>query len=297
MRLIKPSEISARILTLLDESDERVIIVSPYMRISKWYKLMNKIKGLKTRNIVTELYVRDDPDNIATYRDLDGLALEYTKIPNLHSKLYLNERYGIVTSMNLLLSSDINSLEIGYATETFTEYNDMLHYYHRYIHSGEPVDSDTKAGRQAADLNEFMRNISEELNKSAKNSWLWLDHNVLHVSTGRSNCIVSINDGYLRITACLRIASTTKPKSFQPSELIIKKIGNLTNMKINMYPGSNSDPNPGSEPGIKPYILQLSGQAQHTLRSTCIAGVLEAEAAYIIESVSRFIDAIDNLVF
>jgi hypothetical protein len=43
VKLINPSEISARILTLLDESDERVIIVSPYMKISKWYKFVNKV--------------------------------------------------------------------------------------------------------------------------------------------------------------------------------------------------------------------------------------------------------------
>ena len=53
MKLIKPSDISARILPLLDESDERVIIVSPYMKISKWYKFMHKVNGLKTRRILT----------------------------------------------------------------------------------------------------------------------------------------------------------------------------------------------------------------------------------------------------
>ena len=89
MKLIKPYEISSRILTLLDESDERVIIVSPYMRISKWYKFVNKVNELKTRSILTEIYVRDDPDNTATYRDPDQLALQYKKIPHLHSKLYL----------------------------------------------------------------------------------------------------------------------------------------------------------------------------------------------------------------
>ena len=77
MKLIKPSEISARILTLLDESDERVIIVSPYMKISKWYKFMNKFTRLKSRGLLTEIYVRDAPDNTATYCDLDQLALEY----------------------------------------------------------------------------------------------------------------------------------------------------------------------------------------------------------------------------
>jgi len=42
--------------------------------------------------------------------------------------------------------------------------------------------------------------------------------------------------------------------------------------------------------------LLPSGQAQHKLKSTCITGILGAEAAYIIESVRRFIDATDDLV-
>ena len=55
-------------------------------------------------------------------------------------------------------------------------------------------------------------------------------------------------------------------------------------MKVDMHPGP------------KPDIPQLSGQAQYTLKSTCINGILEAEAAYIMESVRRFIDATDDLV-
>lgn len=133
MKLIRPSEISAKILTLLEESDERVILVSPYMKISKWYRFIHKLNDLKTRRILAEIYVRDDPDNHATYRDLDQLALQYIKIPHLHTKLYMNEKNGIVTSMNLLLSSEINSLEIGYSTEDPQEYKELLHYYQRYI--------------------------------------------------------------------------------------------------------------------------------------------------------------------
>ncbi len=250
MKLIKPSEISARILTLLEESDERVIIVSPYMKISKWYKFMNKVNELKTRRIHIEIYVRDDPNNAATYRDLDQLALQYKKIPHLHSKLYLNERYGIVTSMNLLLSFEINSLEIGYA----------------------------------ADLKEITHRIREELKRIVKNSWLWLAENALHISTGTNNYIVSINDGYLRVTASLRIDYETKQKIIQRSSLIVKKVGDLTAMKVDMHPGPEPD------------ILQLSGQAQQIFKSTCITGILEDEAAYMMESVRRFIDNTDDIV-
>jgi hypothetical protein len=269
---------------MLDESDQWVILVSPYMKISKWYKFLNKVKELKTRNILAEIYVRNDPDNKATYRDLDQLALQYKKIPHLHSKLYLNERYGIVTSMNLLLSSEINSLEIGYATETWAEYNDLLDFYHRYIHIGEPVHCDTITSELAADLKEIIHGIREDLKSTAKNSWPWFAGNRLHISTGRNNYIVSINEGYLNITACLRIASGTKQKIIPHSSLIAKKVGDLTAMKVEMHP----DPEPD--------ILQLSGQAQHTLKSTCITGILEADAPYMMESVRSFIDATDDLV-
>ncbi len=224
MKLIRPSEISAGILTLLDESVEWVILVSPYMKISKWYKFLNKVNDLKTRRIHTEIYVRDSPDNTATYCDLDQLALQYKKIPNLHCKLYLNERYGIVTSMNLLLSSEINSLEIGYATETWTEYNDLLGFYQRYIHIGELIHCDTIAGRPAADMKEIIHRIREELKRTAKNSWFWLVKNALHISTGRNNYIISIIDGYLRITANLRFVSGTKQKGIQCSSFIVKKV-------------------------------------------------------------------------
>jgi len=308
MELIKPSEISARILTLLDESDERVIMVSPYMKVSKWYKFVNKIKGLKTRRIQTEIYVRDDPDNVVTYHDLDQLALQYIKIPHLHCKLYLNERYGIVTSMNLLLSSEINSLEIGYSTETWEEYNDLLDFYHRYVHIGEPVYWNTIAGRPAADMKEFQHRIREELKRTGKNAWICLKGNALHISTAKNNYYVLINNGCLRITLSYRvnlslridtgsrvkagsradsrarIDSGTRQESFQPSSLIMKRVGDLTNMKVVVHPGPGPD------------ILQLSGQAQHRLKSNSISGILEDEAAYIFKSVGRFIANTDDMV-
>jgi hypothetical protein len=283
MKFIKPSEISARILTLLDESDERVILVSPYIKIIKWYRFLKKVNGLKKRNITTKIYVRDDPENEATFQDLDLLGLNYKKIPYLHCKFYMNEKYGIATSMNLLLSSDINSLEMGYATETWTEYNELLEFYHRYIHIGEPVHFENIAGRAVADLNEIIHRIMEETGRTAKNSWFWLTENVLHISTGRNSYCISINAGYLRITAYLIFETTINHKSIQA--WLVKKIGDLTSMKVEMIPGFRAE------------ILQLSGQAHLTLESTSINGILEAEAAVITEAVIGFINATHNLVF
>lgn len=244
-----------------------------------------------------EIYVRDDPGNTATYRDLDHLGLEYKKVPHLHSKLYLNESNGIVTSMNLLLSSEVNSLEIGYATETWEEYNDLLRFYHKYIHLGEPVQFDPIAGRKITDPKELMHCIREKLRISGKNSWLWLEGNVLHINTGRSNYNISVNNCCLRITARLKIAFTTKQKGVQHSSSIMRKVGDLTAMKIVLEQGFLTGNKYDPETATKTNILHLSGLAHHTIRSTCITGILDDESAYIRESVVRFIEATDDQVF
>jgi hypothetical protein len=284
LKLIEPSEVSARILTLLDESDERVIIVSPYMKISKWYKLVNKIGRLKERKIHIEIYVRDDPGNEESFRDLDRLDLVYKKIPHLHCKIYMNERRGIVASMNLLLSSDINALEIGYATETETEYAKLLSFYYRYIHTGGLVQCDTIAGRPAADLELVMDSIREKLTGPGKDSWVWLEVSTLQITIGYNNYSVLINEGHLRITARLRKNPVPKKKSVPNSRVIVKKIGDRSIMRIDILP----DPEPG--------FLHLSGHAPCNLKSTGIYAILETEAEIIIDSVIRFVNAMEGLV-
>ena len=285
MNLIKPSEISARILTLLDESDDWVILVSPYMKISRWYKIANKISGLKARGIRAAIYVRDDPENSLTYRDLDQLALQYEKIPHLHSKLYMNERCGIVTSMNLLLSSEINSLEIGYATETLEEYNELLAFYRRYIHRGKPLHFDAKADRQTSNMIEFMNGIREKLNRTGKKPWLCFCDNGLNISTGRNVYLVSIADGFLRISASIRLVSGTTKIGNMCSSLIVKRIGDLSAMEVVIQPG----PRDG--------MLKLSGQAKYALESSSFPRILGADEIYLMDSIAKFIHAADDLAF
>ena len=93
MKLVKPSEISARILTMLDESDERVILVSPHMKIAKWYKLTKKLNELKSTRIVKKLnnihpgeVLKEeflDPLNITAYRLSKDLGVPQTRISEI----------------------------------------------------------------------------------------------------------------------------------------------------------------------------------------------------------------------
>lgn len=133
MQFIKPSEISSKIMTLIEESDKFVLIVSPYVKISRWYKLIKKIENVQNRNIQVDFIIRDDKTNQASFDELNELGLNFTSIKDLHCKLYLNEKYAIISSMNLLLSSEINSIELAYQTETESEFEELKDFCKRYL--------------------------------------------------------------------------------------------------------------------------------------------------------------------
>ncbi len=282
MKLINPSEISAGILTLLDESDERVIIVSPYMKISKWFKFVHKMNGLRARNINIEIYVRDDPENKATYRDLDRLSLDYNKIPNLHSKLYMNEKSGIVTSLNLLLSSEINSLEIGYATESMDEYNELLGYFYRYIHFHKTSQNDHATSQSIADLEKMKFDIRKELEKSGLNVSIWLNANTLRIVTDFNHYIITIDKGNLRISGRIHTGLPTNQKKNKHACLIAKRIQDLSATNVSAYPSSEAE------------FMKLTALAPLSLKSNCLQGLMEREAGLFTSSVIKFITSTYN---
>ncbi len=131
MKLIKPSQISGEIMTLIEEADKKLIIVSPYCKFSDWKKFINTIDFLKRKNTIVEFYVREG--EAKTNDEVKKIGFNPISVPNLHTKLYINEKYAIVSSMNLLTYSDMNSLDIAYQTETDSEYNELIEYYERYL--------------------------------------------------------------------------------------------------------------------------------------------------------------------
>ncbi len=118
-------------MNLFDEAKEKVVIVSPYCKFDKWFKLVAKIKKLRERNIEVEFYIRDNEKE--AYDQVMELGITPIRVANLHAKLYFNENKAIVTSMNLLLSSEINSIDIGYLTENHKEYNEITDFYTTYL--------------------------------------------------------------------------------------------------------------------------------------------------------------------
>lgn len=192
MQLIKPKQISGEIMTLFEEAESKVIIICPYYKIGKWYKLLNCFEDLSRRKIDVEFYVRENERE--SVNELRSIGFNPVSIPNLHTKLYLNEKYGIVSSMNLLLSSDTSSLDIALKTETMEEYDDLLNYYNRYIKgtvntvksvSNQTVynwlsDLDKRLSKTSGNR-VTMNLIDHKLNINANNQY------VAFISNGRTN--------------------------------------------------------------------------------------------------------------
>lgn len=174
MQIIKPSQISGEIMTLIEEADEKLILVSPYCNFSNWKKLKRAIDFAKRKDIEIEFYIRKGESK--TFQSVKNEGFNPIEIENLHTKLYFNERYAIITSMNLLEYSDMNSLDIGYKTETQIEYEEIIDYYNRYLASNtaiSPIAKEIVSTEAEIELNDqrewlnFMRiQLSKKINKN-----------------------------------------------------------------------------------------------------------------------------------
>lgn len=125
MKLIKPAEISAKIMTLIDEAEKELVIVSPYNNLTGWNKLINRIEKAQSKGIDISWYTRKNNVEKNNSEEVRSLGIEPVLVDDLHAKIYMNENYAIFTSMNMSKISDEKSIDIGYITENESEYDDL----------------------------------------------------------------------------------------------------------------------------------------------------------------------------
>lgn len=160
MELINPLEISGKIMSLIAEAKQFVIIVSPYYNFSRWDKLLRVLEKATSRGIKMTFYVREG--EYKSIQELRKFGLEYIEFENLHAKLYLNESTGIISSMNLNMSSDTNSLDIGCQTENEKEYNLVLDFYNKYIKTSD-IEDIVKTSANTISFETFVDSLQKEL--------------------------------------------------------------------------------------------------------------------------------------
>jgi hypothetical protein len=125
MRIIKPLDIASTIMSLIDEAEKNVVFVSPYYNLGKWRKFNTVLRRAIDRGIDIVFYVRaDDP---ASIQEVKCLGFEPLTVERLHAKLYFNEREAVITSMNLVQSSDDASLDPRSRQDVKVDIMDWLH--------------------------------------------------------------------------------------------------------------------------------------------------------------------------
>ena len=131
MKFIPPLEIASKIMTLIVEAEKELILVSPYVKINNWDKMKKSLSKAVNKGITITFIVREDTTNDLS--PLNTLNITPILIKDLHAKVYINDKYAIVTSQNITHYSDINSIDIGYQTETEMERAELINFVNKYI--------------------------------------------------------------------------------------------------------------------------------------------------------------------
>jgi|LakMenE01Jun11ns_1017448.scaffolds.fasta_scaffold9918404_2 hypothetical protein len=97
---------------IIETAERELVIISPYLQIDEY--LINLLKNADARGVETTLVYKEQKVNDAErnkLKQIDNLNLLHH--PNIHCKTYYNEKYLIITSMNLFDYSKRNNREMG----------------------------------------------------------------------------------------------------------------------------------------------------------------------------------------
>ena len=97
---------------LIKNAKERLILISPYLRLNDRIKELLEDKN-RVKIDIRIVYGKSDlhPDEIKWMQQLDYIRVSFCK--NLHAKCYLNEESCIISSLNLYEFSQVNNNEMG----------------------------------------------------------------------------------------------------------------------------------------------------------------------------------------
>ena len=138
VKIISNAQILDTIEDMVTRAQQHIVIVSPYNDHSLPGRLRSAIEKAAERNVkITAVCRKGEEQKQRKYLDwLIGLGAEVYGVERLHAKIYSNESFGIVTSMNLRESSMLDSREIGVR---LTMLSDIRRYVGDLVASGERI--------------------------------------------------------------------------------------------------------------------------------------------------------------
>lgn len=111
---------SYHIENIIIGAEKKLVLVSPYLQISKTF--YERLKDASKKNVEIKIIFGKDelkPNEKNSLAELKNLELLFFE--NLHAKCYFNEKEMVITSMNMYEFSEKNNREMGVF---ITKYND-----------------------------------------------------------------------------------------------------------------------------------------------------------------------------
>ncbi|WP_395809861.1 phospholipase D-like domain-containing protein [Archangium minus] len=120
LNLLNTDETISRLVSLIKNARKNVVLVSPYVTLGKEDRIGQAIRAALNNKVSVTLIFRLDDDlqsfarTFSEYlQELTARGLRLCLVPKLHAKLYWSESEVIISSLNLLSSSFLSSIEVG----------------------------------------------------------------------------------------------------------------------------------------------------------------------------------------
>ena len=145
-KFLATSGTSYHLEELIKNSNDRLILISPYLKINDRIKQLLEDKN-RMKLDIRIVYGKNElrPEEINWLSNLDSVRSGFCQ--NLHAKCYLNESQCIITSLNLYEFSQVNNNEMGILVDR---------------------ESDSEVYREAYEEAQRLFRISDEIRISAE---------------------------------------------------------------------------------------------------------------------------------
>jgi phosphatidylserine/phosphatidylglycerophosphate/cardiolipin synthase-like enzyme len=116
--------ISYHLERLLKTAKRRIVLISPYLKLRP--RVRELIEDAARQGVQVQIVYgkKEQCDEVERLKAITGVSVTFCK--NVHAKCYLNEDFGMVTSLNLYDFSQANNQEMGIVFTKLTE-PDLYH--------------------------------------------------------------------------------------------------------------------------------------------------------------------------
>lgn len=125
-RILNTRKAVAALEDLMRDANEKLILVSPYLRLSKDFKELLSHRNNKDK-VTIVIFGKQElkPEEMRFLESLRFVVLKYHE--DLHAKCYVNDKQMIITSLNLYEFSMANNKELGVLIDRDEEHDQSLY--------------------------------------------------------------------------------------------------------------------------------------------------------------------------